>query len=181
MPLLLLPLLLLALLLVMVLAWPWTLRQRYRLGVARRRVYGWQVRANAWLLSLSVLGYLAGAWLMSRWLPDALRDAGLALAAGAAFGLLGHALTRFEALPDGLYRTPPRWIVLAVVALVAGRAGYALWLAVQRLRSGSGWDAWLRDDGALALLAVAGLLLGYQWLLGLGLRHRLREITRPLD
>lgn len=75
MPLLLLPLLLLALVVAWFVLLPLSLRQRYRAGRARRRAQGWVLRINAWVLLLSLPGFLAAAWLGTAWSADAPRDA----------------------------------------------------------------------------------------------------------
>ena len=54
MPLLLIPLLVMGAVALWALLLPFALIQRYRHGKARRRIQGWVVHVNAWLLLLSV-------------------------------------------------------------------------------------------------------------------------------
>lgn len=172
MPLLLLPLLAAAVLALFVLLWPFAMWQRYRAGHARRRARPWQVRVNAALLLLSTGLFLAGAWLAGHWIEAALRHAAAGLAAGLLAGILGLALTRFEAQPRGLYYTPNRWLVLALTLVVAARVVFGL------LRFGQAWAgdaqaAWLAQQGGM--LAVGGLVLGHYLAYAWGLRRRLRR------
>lgn len=166
---LLLPLLVAGLFALWVLLLPLTLLQRYRHGRARRRLQPWAVRANAWLLAVSVLVFVCSAWAIAHWVPDALRDATIGLATGAAVGLAGLRLARFEATPQGLYRTPNRWLVLGLSVLLAARIAIGLWLALGD-GPGTGAWAWLSRGG---LLGVAGVLLGYAFATTWGLRRRL--------
>lgn len=182
MPLLLLiPLLLLGVVALWALLLPFAILQRYRHGTARRLAQPWVVKANAWLLAVSALLFLAGAWIGGRWIEAALPHAATGLLAGIALGLLGIRLGRFEATPRGLYHTQPRWLVFGITALVAGRIALGLW---------QGWRHWspATEDPALSvaaliagqatLLAVAGLLLGYYLGYTLGLRRRLGRRSR---
>ena len=172
MPLLLIPLLIGLLLLAWLLLLPLSLWQRYRLGKLRRRAWPWRVKLNAWLLSLSTLLFVAGAWASGHWWPGALRHAALGLAAGVALGCFGIWLSRFERTPRGLYYTPNAWLSLLLTAIVATRIALG---AVEMWRR---WQdaaalSWIPPFEHASLFAVAGLLLGhylaYQW----GLRWRL--------
>lgn len=171
MPLLLLPLLVAIVLALSVLLWPVALWRRYRAGHARRRARPWQVRLNATLLLLSAALFLGGAWLAGHWIDAALRHAATGLGAGLLAGVLGLALTRFDADPRALYYTPNRWIVLALTLVVAARVLFGL------VRFGQAWAgdaqaAWLAQQGGV--LAVGGLVLGYYLAYAWGLRRRLR-------
>lgn len=169
--LLLLPLLLAAVFALWVLLLPLAIVQRYRHGRARRRVQPWFVGANAWLLALSALVFLASAWGLGHWVPGALPDAALGLGAGLLAGLAGLRLDRFEATPQGFFRTPNRWLVLGLSLLLAARIAVGAWLAWQEL-AGSAGLAWVTRGG---LLAVAGVLLGYASATAWGLRARVRR------
>ena len=172
MPLLLLPLLVASLVLLWLLLWPLALWQRYRMGRARRRAVAWVAGLNAWSLLVSVLVFLLGAWLSGHWLEAALPYASAGVAAGAALGLLGLVLTRFEATPQGLYYTPNRWLVLALTAVVALRIAYGLYRMEQAWATAAHSD-WLAQQGSV--LAVGGLLLGHYLAYAWGLRWRLRR------
>lgn len=182
MPLLLLiPLLLLGVVALWALLLPFAILQRYRHGTARRLAQPWIVKANAWLLAVSALLFLAGAWIGARWIDAALSHAAIGLAAGMALGLLGIRISRFEATPRGLYYTPRRWLVFGITALLAVRIAIGLWQAWLYWRPATP-DVVSAIAPALAghatVLAVAGLLLGYYLGYTLGLRRRLGRGSR---
>jgi hypothetical protein len=170
--LLLLPLLVAGIFALWVVLLPFALVQRYRHGRARRRAQGWVVRANAWLLAISALLLLLGAWVGSRWMAHGVRDAAVGLLAGIALGIAGVWSSRFESTPKGLYYTPNRWLVMALTSLLALRILLGLWLAWQSMRTAANpaWSAWFDHGG---LLAVAAVLLGYYLAYTWGLRRRL--------
>ncbi len=181
MPLLILPLLLVFLLAVGLVRVPLSLWQRYRQGHKRRRAFGWLVQLNAWMLLLTLPGFLAAAWLGSIWSADALRDAAIGLLTGALLGLLGLWLTRFERLQGALHYTPNRWLVLALTVLVALRIVLGAWWAWHRASGGqveaSSWQQLMEAGG---LWAVGGVLLGYALAYAWGLRHRYLQYLRPI-
>ena len=90
--LLLLPLLILAIVALWALLLPISLIQRYRFGRKRRRVQGWVVSGNAWLVLVSVTAFFIGAWMASRWLVDAPSMAGAGFAAGIVLGIINLCL-----------------------------------------------------------------------------------------
>lgn len=182
MPLLLVPFLLLLVVALALLLWPLGLWQRYRHGRARRRARHWVATLQAGALTVSVVLLLAGAWLAGRWIDGALANAALGLAAGAALGVAGVAMTRFEPGPDALHYTPNPWLVLALTLLVAGRALLGAWQAWHRFVAGEAamrlpWP-WLESHASL--WAMAGLLLGYHALYAWRLRGRIRTHARRL-
>ncbi len=172
MPLLLVPVLLVAIVLLWLLLLPLAMWQRYRAGGQRRRALRWAVTINAWALSLSALVFLGSAWLSGHWIDAALPAASGGLAAGLALGVLGLALTRFEATGAAVFYTPNRWLALALTLLVLARlvhGGYRL----RQAWAGDAAAAWLAQQGSV--LAVGGLLLGYYLAYAWGLRARLRR------
>jgi hypothetical protein len=171
MPLLLLPLLVMALVLLWLLLMPFALWQRYRSGRARRRAVRWVVTLNAWSLLVSVVLFLSGAWIAGHWVDAALAHGGAGLLTGMLLGVVGLALTRFEATSQGMFYTPNRWLVLALTLTVAGRIGYGLYRMEQAWVSDI-HAAWLAQQGSV--LAVGGLLLGHYLTYAWGLRWRLR-------
>ena len=172
MPLLLLPLLVVCLVLLWLLLMPLALWQRYRSGRSRRRAVKWVVALNAWSLLLSALLFLFGAWLAGYWVDAAVAYAVAGLLAGMVLGMLGLALTRFEATSQGMFYTPNRWLVLTLTLVVAARIGYGLYRMEQAWVAGA-HPTWLAQQGSV--LAVGGLLLGHYLVYAWGLRWRLRR------
>lgn len=169
MPLFVLPLVLMAAFALWVVLLPVSVVQRYRAGRARRRVQPWFVAANAWLLALSALMFLAAAWVLGAWVDDAARDAAAGLCAGVAAGVVGLRFDRLEWTDRGLYRTPNRAFLLALTLLLAARIALGIWLALGDATLAFG-AAWLDRGG---LLAVAGVLLGHAAGTAWGLRRTL--------
>ena len=175
---LLLALPLLALLLVLSLALlPAVLWQRYRAGSARRRAWS-GLLALGWWTSLVSTGLFAVTVLIAGFFwPGAWLYCAIAWPAGLALGAFGHAITRFEPTPQGLYYQSNRWLVLALTLLVAVRLGAGMFQAMRVWLHGAQWpeSGWLSHAG---LLAVAALLLGYATAQALGLRQRARRFDR---
>lgn len=168
-PLLLLPLLVLGAIALWLLLWPVMLWARYRNGTARRRVQGWVVRVNAWLLVVSVPMFLLGAWVAGHWFDSALLDSTAGLLTGVAVGIVGLWLTRFEHDERGYYYTPNRWLVLALTVLLAVRIVVGVAAGWGHVGAGASWG--LLEAGGLAL--IAGIFLGYALAYTWGLRARL--------
>ena len=107
--------------------------------------------------------------------PDALLGLISGVFAGAALGLCGLRLTRFEQTPGGLFYTPSAPLGIALSLLFIGRIAYRaveLYLAPAALRSDSA--AFARSP--LTLL-IFGTLAGYYVAYAFGLlvwRHRVR-------
>lgn len=173
MPLLLLPVLLAALVVLWVLLLPALLLLRYRTGRARQRAIGWVVRTNAWMLLVSAVSLLAGAWLAQRWIDDALPFASGGLAAGILLGMLGTRLASFERTNAGMFHTPNRWLVLLLTLVIALRIGLGAWQAWLHLHAGHAPASLLDRQGSL--FALGGLLLGYYLAYAWGLRRALRS------
>ena len=173
--LLLLALPLIALLLVLLLALlPLTLWQRYRVGSSRRRAWSW-VLALGWWASLVSSGLFAvsvaaaGLFWPNAWLYSA-----VAWPAGVLLGALGHALTRFEATPEGLYYQSNRWLVLGLTLLVAARIALGAWQAWTHWRHGVGFVGNAGMAGPGSVVGVGGVLLGYFLAMAWGVQARLR-------
>jgi len=166
---------LLALLLLVPVLWavslPFLLWARYRNGSARRRAQGWVIRVNAWLLAVSVPMLALSAWLTSHWIPDALPETAAGLMLGVLLGIVSLWLTRFEHDATGFHYTPNRWLVLGLTALVAARIVAGLVVSWRQMGGARISPMALLDAGAL--LALAGLFLGYALTYTWGLRARL--------
>jgi hypothetical protein len=154
---------------------PITLVQRYRMGTARRRARGWLASLNVLGFALSTAVFLLGAAVTSLWLPGAFTHAVLGATGGAALGVAGLLVSRWEELDGALHFTPNRWLVLALTLIVAGRIAYGLWRAWSAWQSGV--EQWVAASGAAGALAAGGLVLGYYLSYWTGVRRRL-ERTR---
>lgn len=182
MHLLLIPFVVLLLAALALLLWPIGLWQRYRLGRARRRAYGWLVVFNAVALLVSTLLFLVGAAIAGAWIDAALWNAWLGLLAGVLVGLVGLWLTRFEDGSDAFHYTANAWLVLALTLVVALRVALGAWQAWHRWWEGVPAPVpWPWLAGHASLLAMAGLLLGYHAAYALGLWQRMRRHARRVS
>lgn len=156
---------------------PLSLWQRYRVARSRRLATGWVVGLAWWsaLVSSLVMG-LSTALAGLLW-PLAWSYVAVAYPAGLLLGAAGHALTRFEVTPGGLYYRSNAWLVSVLAALVVVRLGAGLVQTLRVWTSDAQWpqDGWLSHAG---LLAVGALLLGYATAQAWGLRQRLRRYQR---
>ncbi len=175
--LLLLPLLVLAAVALWALLLPLSLFQRYRHGRKRRRVTAWVVSANAWLVLVSAAAFFLGAWMATRWLPQALSLAGAGFAGGLVHGQLNLSISKFETEGGRLHVTPNAFLLLALTLLVAARIAIGFWqlhahgLQLHPVQRDEAW--FLRPD---SLFALGGLLLGHYVAWCWGLRARLRRV-----
>ena len=152
---------------------PVAIVQRYRLGTAKRRARGWVATINAAGLALSAVMFLCGAALTSLWIPGALSYAALGLIAGSLTGLVGLALTRWEASPGSVYYTPNRWLVLAITLIVAARVAFGFWRSWHAWNTTDDYAAWAAASGAAGSLAAGAVVLGYYLIYWLGVRRRI--------
>jgi hypothetical protein len=178
------PLLLaLAMLLIVVFAMivllPITIIQRYRVGTARSRARSWLVTLNVVGISLSLLMFLTGAAVSNIWIPRAFLAASGGAVAGAALGLVGLALTRWERSPGSLHFTPNRWLVLTITLAVTARLIYGVWRGWQAWQATGDDGSWLAASGAAGSLAAGALVLGYYGAYWIGVRRRLLAALAP--
>jgi hypothetical protein len=178
MPILVLLAVLVGLLFFFVLGVPLSLILRYRAGTMRRLARGWVVKVNLALLLVSIALFFAGATVTSFWIPRALADSAIGLAAGCALGALGLAATRWEPSARGLFFTPSRWLVLVVTLVVAVRITYGLWRAWHTISHGAGGDQWLDAFGVPESLAAGAIVLGYYLAYLVGLTRRVAVHAR---
>lgn len=141
-------LLLAAVLVLAVVMLPFSLVMRYRAGTARRRARGWIATVNLVGFTLSIVIFLIAAAVTTTWAPGALTYAALGLGGGLLLGLLGYALTRWDATPQGLYYRPNALLVLSITLVVTARILYGFWRA---------WLAWGAVPDDSTLLAAAGV------------------------
>ena len=79
--------------LIIVLSLPFSIRNRYRAGTARRQARGWVSAFNVFSLVLSAGIFLLVAAISSAWVPGAFTYSVAGLLAGAALGCVGLALS----------------------------------------------------------------------------------------
>jgi hypothetical protein len=180
-PLLLVPLALLAAVLVLVLLMPLSLIQRYRVGTARRAARGWIVTINLVTLVLSAGLFLFGAAISTIWVPQAFTSALTGLAAGAALGVLGLSLSRWEPTPRALHYTPNRWLVLGITLVVTARIAYGFWRSWEAWRSGLSGGSWIVAAGLPGSLAAGAVVIGYYVVYWAGVRRRLSLHRRTME
>ena len=166
------PLVVLALVLIfpfaLLAAVPLSLALRYRAGTARRMARGWVAAINVSVLSVSVAFFLLLAATMSLWVPRALMYTTLGLAGGIVLGLVGIWLSRWEMNGRNLYYTPSRWLVLAMILIVASRMVYGF------LRAWHARHATPAEMGAGGSLAAGAVVLGYYLTYNAGVWRRFR-------
>jgi hypothetical protein len=73
---------------------PFSIIQRFRMGMTRRPARGWLATLNLIPITISVALFLVGTLVTSRWIPEALPYTLAGLGAACMLGLLGTALTR---------------------------------------------------------------------------------------
>ncbi|MFN0128835.1 MAG: hypothetical protein ACKV19_19360, partial [Verrucomicrobiales bacterium] len=112
MPLLIIPAVLLVALAAWILLLPYLVWRQYRLGRAKRRAVPWVIAVNSWVLLASTLVFLLTMTVTSLWWTGSLGYALLGLMGGAALGLAGTGLARFETTSAQLYFIPNRWPLL---------------------------------------------------------------------
>jgi hypothetical protein len=154
---------------------PISLAQRYRMGTARRLARGWVATLNLLGFAISVVMFLATAAVTSTWVPRAFIYTLTGLAAGCLLGLVGLALSRWEATPRSLYYTPNRWLVLALTLAVTSRVLYGFWRGWQAWRSSPEDPSWVAASGMAGSMAAGAVVLGYYLVYWAGVRRRLKR------
>ena len=178
MPLLIVPLLIVLAVIVLI---PLGIVRRYQVGTSRQRARGWLAAINIAGLTLSTALFLTAAAIASVWIPDALLYSAAGAASGAALGLVGVRLTRWEPLPEALYYTPNRLLVLGLTLVVTARVLYGFWRAAQSWRAGLSGESWFVAAGVAGSMAAGAVVLGYYLAYWLGVRRRVkRHAVRPL-
>jgi hypothetical protein len=135
----------------------------------------WVATLNVALMAFSAICFLAGAGVTSIWVPNALTGAAAGIALGAGLGLVGLLLTRWEPTAGALHYTPNRWLVLIVTFVVSVRVLYGLWRSWTVAQSGVSGAPMIMAFGIPESLAVGGLVIGYYFAYGLGVRRRIRK------
>ncbi len=178
MPLLLaLPLALLVFLAILLMLLPLSLWQRLRSSGARRQARPWLITFNFWGTLVSTGLFVLFVTVAGFWWQGAWAYAALGWCGGLALGVLGYALTRFEAGPETLFYKPNLWLVLGLTLMILVRVTAGLVQGWQASINGVPWPqtGWLSHAG---LLAMAAVLLGYAGMYALLLRRRVRRHNR---
>jgi hypothetical protein len=152
---------------------PLILIQRYRVGTARRMARPWTATLNVVLMAFSAICFLAGAAITAVWVPNAFTGAAAGVALGAGLGFAGLVLTRWEPTAATLHFTPNRWLVLVVTFVVSARVVYGLWRSWTVAEAGVYGTPMVLAFGIPESLAAGGLVIGYYFAYGLGVRRRI--------
>ena len=154
---------------------PISIVQRFRVGISRRQARGWVAALNLIALLLSIVLVLAGAWITSRWLPEALTYTAAGLGAGAVLGLFGIVLTRWELVDRRLFYTPNRWLVTAITLVVTARVLYGFWRTWEAWRASVEAMSWVAASGLAASMSAGAVVLGYYAIYWVGIWIRVRR------
>lgn len=178
MPLLLIPVFVILAVIVLI---PVGIVRQYRVGTSRQRARGWLTTLNLAGLALSCALFVAFAALTNIWVPDALTYTGAGLGAGAALGVVGLWLTRWEPGLDALHYTPSRPLVLGLTLVITARILYGFWRGWESWRAGLSGESWFVAAGVAEAMAAGAVVLGYYLTYWLGVRRQLRRHdARPL-
>lgn len=172
MPLLALAILVILLVLALI---PLSIIQRFRVGTSRRQARGWVAMLNLIAVVFSAVLFLVGAFITSRWIPEALTYTLAGFGAGCVLGLLGVALTRWEYAGSRLQYTPNRWLVLTITVVVAARVLYGFWRTWVAWRASVETLAWVAASGVAASMSAGAVVLGYYLIFWTGVRLRIRR------
>ena len=164
----------LLILLLVTLSLPLSIIQRYRLGTSRRLARGWVAAINFFGMVTSALILLVVAVVSSAWVPGAVTYTVMGLVGGCVLGLLGLAVSRWEATSRSLHYTPNRWLVLSITLVVTARLVYGFWRGWQAWRSVPDAASWLAESGAAGSMAAGAVVLGYYLTYWAGVRRRLK-------
>lgn len=155
---------------------PISIVQRFRTGTARRQARGWVASLNLGGVALSAALFVLGAYVTSRWVPEALGWTLAGLAAGCALGLLGTALTRWDRAAGRLHYTPNRWLALTVTLVVTIRVLYGFWRSWEAWRASVESMAWVAASGVAESMSGGAVVLGYYLIFWAAVRARTRSM-----
>jgi hypothetical protein len=93
---------------------------------------------------------------------------------GCLLGLVGLALSRWEAAPGSLHYTPNRWLVLGITLVVTARLGFGFWRTWHAWHATPDYGSWLAESGVAGSLAAGAVVLAYYLTYWLGVRRRLQ-------
>lgn len=154
---------------------PFSLIQRFRRGTMRRRALRWVIGLNFGGTLISVVLFLVGASITTRWIPGTLTYTAAGLAVGCVLGFVGLALTRWEFAGGRLHYTPDRWLVLAITLVVTARVFYSFYRSYQAWQATLDRVAWVAASGVAASMSAGAIVLGYYLVYWAGVRRQLRR------
>ena len=158
---------------------PISIVQRFRVGTARRLARGWVAGLNLFAVLFSIAFFVLAAFVTSRWVPEAMAYALMGLGGGAALGLIGLLLTRWEYVNGRLHYTPNRWLILAITVIVAARVFYGFWRSWEAWKASLDSLAWVTASGVATSMSAGAVVLGYYAIFWLGVRRRIRRDLVP--
>ena len=159
---------------------PISIIQRLRLGMRRSQARGWVAALNLIAVAFSVVLFLLGAYVTSRWIPEALRYTLAGLGVGSLLGLLGTALTRWEYGEGRAYYTPNRWLVIGITLVVTARVLYGFWRTWEAWRVSVDTMTWVAASGLAASMSAGAVVLGYYAIYWAGVYARTRRYRRRM-
>ena len=154
---------------------PISIIQRLRVGISRRQARGWVAALNLIAVGLSVALFLLGAFVTSRWVPEALTYTLAGLGVGGFLGVIGTALTRWEYVERRAYYTPNRWLVIAITLVVTARVLYGFWRSWEAWRTSIDTMTWVAASGLAASMSAGAVVLGYYAIFWIGIYARARR------
>lgn len=167
--------LLIGIVLFMTVMLPLSIVMRFRAGSTRRRAWGWVASLNLFATALSSTILVVTSAVSNSWIPDAFRYTLIGFACGFALGVVGLALSRWEATHRELHYTPNRWLILVITVVVTSRIVYGFWRAWQAWRTSPGDESWLASSGAAGSMAAGAAVLGYYLIYWAGLSRKVRK------
>jgi hypothetical protein len=152
----------------------WRLYSRVRRMVGRQKFSGRRPRVTVVLFPVLLAMLLIASLAHPVNLVALVAGAGL----GAALGVYGLRLTKFEATPLGLFYTPSAHLGIALSLLFIGRIAYRI---VQFTMAGDGSASWSSGFARSPLtLVIFGTLAGYYVSYAIGLlRWERRVVAAP--
>jgi hypothetical protein len=163
------------LLLFAVMMLPLSIFMRFRASATRRKAWGWMVSLNLFAACLSAVLLLISAAVSNRWIPQAFHYVLLGLLCGFALGVVGLALSRWEATPRNLHYTPNRWLILLITTVVTVRILYGIWRGWNAFQTTPADESWLAASGAAGSMGAGAAVLGYYVIYWAGVSRRLRR------
>lgn len=150
----------------------WRLYSRVKRMVARQRVS----KVRPWVTLCLLPLFVAGLLVASLSYPYAALALVTGVVAGAALGVYGLRLTKFEQTPDGLFYTPNPYLGVGLSLLLFARIGYR---AAQLYFAPGPMDGSAIFVRSPLTLLVFGTLAGYYIAYAVGLLRWRHRVANP--